>query len=310
MDAQHELEQQTGRTETTNPQTIWASLKTNMSKEIRSFAKTHIARINTRITQLQNDIKRTANVDASDEQRRHRIILEKELDHLIKKRYKNTHLRAQAQWSMKGETISKYWSKVNSPKKPRDIIHKLRDPSTNNITFKSSEMAEIAKKYHMNLQKAPLTTDDPPDRNECIYSTINEIPQSQTLNVLTDNDLRHLLTEQNLIDALYSSKMGSATGIDGIPYEAWKTLHEHHKKASAIDKPSFNVIKVLTTVVNDIQQHGVSHDTHFTLGWMCPLYKKKDHLNIENYRPITLLNTDYNYSPKLLPHNWQHLPCP
>jgi len=77
--------------------------------------------------------------------------------------------------------------------------------------------------------------------------------------------------------------MGSATGIDGIPYEAWKTLHEQHKKTSATDQPSFNVMKALTTVVNDIQQHGVSKDTHFTLGWMCPLYKKKDRLNIENY---------------------------
>jgi len=73
------------------------------------------------------------------------------------------HLRAQAQWAVKGETMSKYWSKVNSPKKPRNIIHRLRDPLTNSLTSNSSKMAEIARKYHMDLQKSPHMADDPPD---------------------------------------------------------------------------------------------------------------------------------------------------
>lgn len=33
---------------------------------------------------------------------------------------------------------------------------------------------------------------------------------------------------------------------------------------------------------------------------MCPLYKKKDHLKIENYCPITLLNIDYKILTKAL----------
>jgi hypothetical protein len=201
-------------------------------------------------------------------------MLEKELDHLIKKRYKNSHLKAQAQWATKGETISKYWSRINTPKKPRDIIYKLRDPKTNHLTFRSSEMAEIAKEYHQNLQRTSDAATEPPNRDECILSTINEIPNEQKIDDPTTESLNHLLTEKDITDALYSSKAGSATGIDGIPYETWKTLHDHHKKASAKNKPSFNVLKTLTTIFNDIQLHGIATNTDFTLGWMCPLYKK------------------------------------
>ena len=43
----------------------------------------------------------------------------------------------------------------------------------------------------------------------------------------------------------------------------------------------------------NIQSNGVDKRTEFAKGWMCPIYKKKDPMEIENYRPITLLNTGY-----------------
>jgi hypothetical protein len=36
----------------------------------------------------------------------------------------------------------------------------------------------------------------------------------------------------------------------------------------------------------------------FTLGWMCPIFKKKERTEIENYQPITLLNMDYKILTK------------
>jgi hypothetical protein len=53
-------------------------------------------------------------------------------------------------------------------------------------------------------------------------------------------------------------------------------------------------------VYNDIETHGVAQGTGFAKSWMAPIYKKNDPANITNYRPISLLNTDYKTFTKAL----------
>jgi hypothetical protein len=69
-------------------------------------------------------------------------------------------LKAQAQWATHGETISKYWSRVNIEKTPRDIIYRINIPNSDCYTTKSEEMAEIAKSYHKELQLLDTLTSE------------------------------------------------------------------------------------------------------------------------------------------------------
>ena len=55
----------------------------------------------------------------------------------------------------------------------------------------------------------------------------------------------------------------------------------------------------MTTVLQDIKAYGLI-DTQFSEGRMGLLYKKKDKCDIQNYHPITLLNTDYKLYTKVI----------
>lgn len=69
---------------------------------------------------------------------------------------------------------------------------------------------------------------------------------------------------------------------------------------SQTNQTGFNIIQMITALLTDKQIHGVNDQSDFALGWMCPIYKKKERTDISNYRPITLLNTDYKLLTKTL----------
>lgn len=99
---------------------------------------------------------------------------------------------------------------------------------------------------------------------------------------------------------------GKACGLDGIPIEIWKYLMNGHDNESQPDEQgkrnrvTVDIAGMLGKVLNSIATRGVATDTNFAEGWMCPIYKKKDKSDISNYRPITVLNTDYKVMTKIL----------
>ncbi|KIK47103.1 hypothetical protein CY34DRAFT_36581, partial [Suillus luteus UH-Slu-Lm8-n1] len=135
--------------------------------------------------------------------------IESEITHLENKRFKNKQQQGQAQWAAKGETISKYRSKINSSKKPCDIIHRLKIPNQNHLALQSDHMAEIARDYHENLQKDTLSEQEEDTRSIEIKNTLSEIPQTQKLQN-ENSPLHNPLKENHILEVLYASKTGSA----------------------------------------------------------------------------------------------------
>lgn len=195
--------------------------------------------------------------------------------------------------------MTKFWTSKGKTPKSRDTILQLRDPSTHEPSFttKSTEMAKIARNYHDGLQDKDKCA-DPQERQNAIEEMLSHIkPANQDIDM---SALSNRLCEEDVDAAIASSKNGKAAGIDGIIYELWKELRKRFSKTQDPHKSNLNITGTLTAVFRDIEGFGLNKDSDFAAGWLCPLYKKGDRTDIANYRPITLLNSDYKLMTKAI----------
>ena len=287
-----------------SPQQLWELFKSDIQEIAKDIIGKSFYKINSRILRLEkdrDDLANDPNADMNDDLRTSEAIIAEELEHLEKLIAHDKRSKLGAELSAHGEKLGGIWSAISKEKKPRNLIPRLKIPGTNPPQYErdSERMADLVKDYHERLQHDDRHL-ELEDRNERISLIVDEIPNEQMMR----NDDRaaedHPLSEAQTRKALHLSKNGTATGMDGCPYELWKSLQTKHEKASRNNQPSFDIIKTLTIIFADIQKNGVDEKTGFALGWMCPLYKKKDRTEICNYRPITLLNTDYKILTKAL----------
>ena len=291
--------------ELSNPQRLWREYKGFIKVITKATMKETYHKINSKINALEKDRKDTIanpDFDSNSALQRHEAYLAHEITFLERKRGKNKKETLQAELVSHGEKLGGIWSAMSKEKKPRDLIRRLKVPNSTppKFVYNSKRMAELAREYHNNLQEEDAEDTEQEELNMRTDVILEEIPETQTLTDPLTTTLNQNLTEVQVRKALHLAKNGSATGLDGCPYELWKKLSDLHDNAQRADTTSFDIIKVLTEVMNDIQDHGVDERTDFSIGWMCPVYKKKDPADISNYRPITLLNTDYKLLTKAL----------
>ena len=292
--------------DTENPQTLWATFKGDLAKIAKKHCAKTRGKLANKIRAVEKNMKSirgNPDIDVNNAIRANEAYLANELKRLesIRARDKKDDLRAVI--TNHGEVLGGVWTSINKDRKPRDLLQRLRDPNTNEEGYErdSRRMAILARNYHENLQYEgipPPTTQR--ERSLDIKLELLEIPRSQIpsngVMERTDWSTSHAQVKV----ALKLSKNGTATGLDGCPYELWKELDDLHTEAVENRKEGFDILKTLTTIFADIKHHGVDKRSGFAEGWMCPIYKKKDVTDISNYRPITLLNTDYKLLMKAL----------
>ena len=157
-------------------------------------------------------------------------------------------------------------------------------------------MSEIARTHHEQLQEKNIPTNRQNHKRamkEALEYTSKKIPMEKK------EMLGALITREEIESSITTLQEGKAAGLDGIIHELWAELALMHNKEEEDDQ-TFDVVEALQIVYNDIQIHGMCKNTDFAEGWLCPIYKKGDKTDISNYRPITVLNTDYKIMTKVL----------
>jgi hypothetical protein len=230
--------------------------------------------------------------------------IEKSIDDIVDRQRERKRLETRVRGFTELNHITKYAVNLSKDPKPRDTLTYLRrtDITPEKGSKRSSEMAEIARDYHNDLQSDGLGIDNEM-RAEARREALDSIPpvrDGADMGPLTEK-----LRKSDISVALEESASGRAAGINGLATEFWRRLESIHKENNRDNgelpkKKTCDIIKVLTWVYNDIEEHGMIEGTDFSLGWMCPLFKKKDRTDIANYRPITVLNSDYKIFTKAL----------
>lgn len=298
-----------------NPQRALASFIKDTIKKAREIEKSNISTYQQEVSRIQKEIQKVSNDPTDTRQDREKTAV----IHDLKKKLKNMEVKGHemrkrhsaAKDRLIGETICKEWVSANKERKPRDVIYALEKPLTEQPQGEeppllprpeyekhSRKMAELARDYHERLQKLGLDT-DPEEREQATTEVLNKIDK-----VLTEEQAEEVgkeLEREEIEFSLKHSKNGSSAGINGLPYEFWKSQADIYRQDSRQEGTDrFDILGLLLLAYNDLRNHGVDKTTKFAEGWMCPIYKKGDRNQISNYRPITLLNTDYKIFTKAL----------
>ncbi|GBE79119.1 hypothetical protein SCP_0203160 [Sparassis crispa] len=285
-----------------NPQTLFALFKKAVISAARKRAKSATPTLQSKITSLREQLNATlnsANIQTDPALQLSAALLQQRITDLERDCLKKVNLTTAARHRLEAETPSKYWSNLSKQQKPHDVIFSLRSPTSDPPEYVtcSDQMATLARNYHNDLQSEQLPSSHS-EREKAITNALKAT--SEQLSDMDNHQLAKTLTANQIEEALRLSENGRAAGLNGLPYKLWKALQARFTARSADGIPTFDIITTLTTVYNDIQTHSVSPNTDFAAGWLCPLYKKKDRRDIANYRPITLLNTDYKILMKAL----------
>ena len=199
--------------------------------------------------------------------------LENELNDLINRKAAGAQIRSRANWIENGEKNSAYFLGLEKNRQYKNNIKQLFNEK-NKIVHEDEDilknMCNFYEKLYSNME-------------DNRYCEMNEYLQNTKFENVLSNEDKNMLDQFPTLDectcAVFDMKENKSPGLDGIPSEFykkfWKELKDHFYSCMrySYEKESLTSSQRLSVI---------------TL-----LYKKGDKRQLNNYRPISLTNTDY-----------------
>ena len=271
-----------------NPQVIWEICKIKIREFAIKYSKEKQKKSRSYFDRLQNELaKQSEKVDNNPSESEFKKLekIREEVDKLYTYKCKGAYVRSREKWMEFGEKSTKYFLKretSNGKKKEIDCIQQ----NGKTITGKDEILKTITNYFSRLYSCNDIVT----NANMVFYLQNSDLP------MLSETDAfscEGLLTENECFRAVHSMPNNKAPGCDGLSPEFYKCFWPDLKN-------------VLIDSLNDGYYKGELSQSQ-RQGILTLLFKKGDKRVLDNWRPISLLNTDYKILARVLSQRLQRV---
>ena len=256
-----------------DPRILWDVFKVEVRDLTIEFCRKQSREKQNELNLLENKLKRLQtdidngliyNVKEKED-------IEKKIETIYNEKANGAKIRSRAKWLEEGEKNNRFFLGLEKARQTRKSITSLKDKN-GTIIHDNTQILEMQREYYENLYTASNI-----NTNE-LQNYIENTKIDHKLSKRESESLEGELTLDECTKAVFSMKLNKSPGIDGITVEFYRNFWEDLKVTALNIFNSCYKFQELT----DIQK----------IGALSLIYKKNDPLDLNNYRPITLLNID------------------
>ncbi len=208
--------------------------------------------------------------------------LHEELRKLIEHKAEGARIRAKAQWAQDGERSSKYFHQLEKVHAVNKLWTSIKDSEGNVLTGIENILHRQIEFYEELYKSEGIDDECSQELLSNVQSKLSEIDQN-----MCDADF----TLEECTNVVQHLKCGKSPGMDGI--------------TNAFYKEFWSLIgNDFMEVISEIVLKNELCSSQYT-GLIRLLYKSGEREDIGNWRPITLLNSDYKILEKVLANRMQ-----
>ena len=209
------------------------------------------------------------------------IELKQKIDNYYLQKCDGSKIRSRITKIENEKPIKTFFELENSRANDQNITQLKSETNPNIILESKSDILNVIETYYKNLWSRNY-----PEIDETIQDTYIENINSVKIDEPEAIDLEHLISEEEVATAIDQLNNDSSPGSDGLTSNFYKTF-------------KYLLIKDLTEMLNNCffknEMSESMKDAVIKL-----IFKKNDMLLLKNWRPISLLNTDYKILSKTL----------
>lgn len=254
----------------------WDNLKYDIGKCAREYSKI--------IQKIKKRKEKEIRIELRDELSKEvvnlqkTVMLEEKLKEIEDKKYKGAMIRSKAKYLVEGEKCTRFFFNMEKNRQRAGMIKELIGKGGGKVKEKEEVLKEIKDYYESLFKREGVGREE-------IEFLVGKIK------IKIDNGDKNLcergIEKEEIEEAIMQLNNGKSPGKDGLPNEFYKVFR-----------------KVLTPILKDVYDEIFKKEetSYFMgIGLVKLIYKRKgDIADLKNYRPITMLNTDFKILSKIL----------